>query len=180
MHQHCPLPAKIPRVKSPHQPFIHLLPICIVLTPPRPPARTNPRSCPSLRGTRYLYTTPLFIVSLDSTRFRLHHAKPLTVTCQGSGIATCLNRVTGTAGLAPAGLRPCRLLLSHFPPSYLLQLAVTRLAVRAFRPSIRGHPITGRNFGRDSRVEVRPALKRNSPQTTRAWLVDAHWTLLIG
>ena len=27
-----------------------------------------------------------------------------------SGIATCLNRAIGTTGLAPAGLRPCRLL----------------------------------------------------------------------
>ncbi len=32
-----------------------------------------------------------------------------------TGIATCLIRATGTAGLAPAGLRPCRLLLSPFP-----------------------------------------------------------------
>jgi len=45
---------------------------------------------------------------------RLRHAKPLTVACQSSGIATCLNRVTGTAGLAPAGLRPCRLLMTPF------------------------------------------------------------------
>ena len=32
-----------------------------------------------------------------------------------TGIATCLIRATGTAGLAPAGWRPCRLLLSPFP-----------------------------------------------------------------
>jgi len=66
--------------------------------------------------------------------FRLHHllgpqvaptARPLSVLggraiytrlsleslpAPSTGIATCLNRATGTAGLAPAGFRPCRLL----------------------------------------------------------------------
>jgi hypothetical protein len=37
-----------------------------------------------------------------------------------TGIATCLNRAIGTAGLSPAGFRPCRLLL---PP--LIELALT-------------------------------------------------------
>src|SRR5260370_11109037 len=35
-----------------------------------------------------------------------------------TGIATCLIRATGTAGLAPAGLRPCLLLPSPFPPPF--------------------------------------------------------------
>jgi hypothetical protein len=38
-----------------------------------------------------------------------------SLPAQSTGIATCLKRATGTAGLAPAGLRPCRLLLSPFP-----------------------------------------------------------------
>src|SRR5438046_2628016 len=34
---------------------------------------------------------------------------------ESTGIATCLKRATGTARLALAGLRPCRLLPSPFP-----------------------------------------------------------------
>ena len=40
---------------------------------------------------------------------------PRLVTCPGSGIATCLNRVIDMAGLSPAGLRPCRLLPAPVP-----------------------------------------------------------------
>jgi hypothetical protein len=48
----------------------------------------------------------------------IRHAEPLAVACQGCGIATCLRRATGTAGLAPAGLRPCRLLMTpRLPPT---------------------------------------------------------------
>ena len=39
---------------------------------------------------------------------RLHHAEPMWLPAMGCDIATCLNRATGTAGLAPAGSRPCR------------------------------------------------------------------------
>jgi len=41
---------------------------------------------------------------------RLHHASPGWLHIPRCGIATCLNRATGTTGLSPAGLRPCRLL----------------------------------------------------------------------
>jgi len=43
---------------------------------------------------------------------RLHHASPGWLPIPRCGIATCLNRAIGTAGLSPAGLRPCRLLRS--------------------------------------------------------------------
>jgi hypothetical protein len=48
-------------------------------------------------------------------------ARPFTprvaqlVTCPGSGIATCLNRVIDMTGLSPAGLQPCRLLPAPVP-----------------------------------------------------------------
>ena len=41
---------------------------------------------------------------------RLHHASPGWLPIPRCGIATCLNRATGTTGLSAAGLRPCRLL----------------------------------------------------------------------
>ena len=40
-----------------------------------------------------------------------------TVTRRNCGIATCLNRAIGTAGLSPAGLRPCRPLPDSFGKS---------------------------------------------------------------
>ena len=39
---------------------------------------------------------------------RLHHAMNLGLPPRNCGIATCLNRAIGTAGLSPAGLWPCR------------------------------------------------------------------------
>jgi hypothetical protein len=42
---------------------------------------------------------------------RLHHASPGWLPAPGCGIATCPTRATDTAGLSPAGLQPCRLLL---------------------------------------------------------------------
>jgi hypothetical protein len=39
---------------------------------------------------------------------RLHHAMNMRLPVMNRGIATCLNRATGTAGLSPAGSRPCR------------------------------------------------------------------------
>ena len=53
---------------------------------------------------------------------RIHHAKPRPLPVRDCGIATCLNRAIGTAGLAPAGSQPCRLLpfpdpLTHPPMS---------------------------------------------------------------
>jgi len=41
---------------------------------------------------------------------RLRHAELMRLPTMSCGIATCLNRAIGTAGLAPAGWRPCRLL----------------------------------------------------------------------
>ena len=41
---------------------------------------------------------------------RLHHAGPMPLPYMSSGIATCLKRAIGTAGLSPAGLQHCRLL----------------------------------------------------------------------
>jgi len=41
---------------------------------------------------------------------RLRHAELTWLPTMSCGIATCLNRAIGTAGLSPAGLRPCRLL----------------------------------------------------------------------
>jgi len=38
------------------------------------------------------------------------------------GIATCLNRAIGMAGLSPAGLRPCRLLPDPYLRNYLIRL----------------------------------------------------------
>ena len=46
---------------------------------------------------------------------RLHHASPGWLPIPRCGITTCLNRAIGTAGLSPAGLRPCRLLR---PPKF--------------------------------------------------------------
>jgi hypothetical protein len=45
---------------------------------------------------------------------RLHHAEPMGLPAMGCDIATCLNRATGTAGLSPAGSRPCRPLRQSF------------------------------------------------------------------
>jgi hypothetical protein len=42
---------------------------------------------------------------------RLHHASPGELPLPGCGIATCPTRAIDTAGLSPAGLQPCRLLL---------------------------------------------------------------------
>ena len=42
---------------------------------------------------------------------RLHRTLPGWLPAPGSGIATCPTRATGMAGLAPAGVQPCRLLL---------------------------------------------------------------------
>jgi hypothetical protein len=42
----------------------------------------------------------------------IHQAELGSLPAPSTGMATCLKRATGTAGLAPAGLRPCRLLLS--------------------------------------------------------------------
>ena len=42
---------------------------------------------------------------------RLHRAEPGWLPAPGSGIATCPNRAIGMAGLSPAGMQPCRLLL---------------------------------------------------------------------
>ena len=42
---------------------------------------------------------------------RLHHAALGWLPAPSSGIATCPSRATDTAGLSPAGLQPCRLLL---------------------------------------------------------------------
>ena len=42
---------------------------------------------------------------------RLHHAELGWLPAPSSGIATCPSRATDTAGLSPAGLQPCRLLL---------------------------------------------------------------------
>jgi hypothetical protein len=53
----------------------------------------------SVLGGRAVYTRP--------------NSGPLPA--RSTGIATCLKRATGTAGLAPAGLQPCRLLLSPYP-----------------------------------------------------------------
>src|SRR5271166_2881863 len=77
-------------------------------------------------------TEKIFRGCSHSLMFRLHNspgpqvaptARPLSVLggrarytrqnsgslpAQSTGIATCLKRATGTAGLAPAGLRPCR------------------------------------------------------------------------
>ena len=39
---------------------------------------------------------------------RLHHASPGWLPISSCGITTCLNRATGTTGLSPAGLQPCR------------------------------------------------------------------------
>ena len=39
---------------------------------------------------------------------RLHHAMNMRLPVMNRGIATCLNRATDTAGLSPAGRRPCR------------------------------------------------------------------------
>ena len=44
---------------------------------------------------------------------RLRHAELMRLPAMSCGIATCLNRAIGTAGLSPAGWRPCRLL--HCP-----------------------------------------------------------------
>ena len=44
---------------------------------------------------------------------RVRHAELMRLPTMSCGIATCLNRAIGTAGLAPAGWRPCRLL--HCP-----------------------------------------------------------------
>ena len=41
---------------------------------------------------------------------RLHHASPGWLPIPGCGIATCPTWAIDTAGLAPAGLQPCRLL----------------------------------------------------------------------
>ena len=41
---------------------------------------------------------------------RLHHASAGWLPIPRCGIAMCLNRATGTTGLSPAGLQPCRLL----------------------------------------------------------------------
>ena len=41
---------------------------------------------------------------------RLHHASPGWLPIPGCGIATCPTWAVDTAGLAPAGLQPCRLL----------------------------------------------------------------------
>jgi hypothetical protein len=41
---------------------------------------------------------------------RLHRALPGWLPAPGSGIAPCPTRATGMAGLAPAGVQPCRLL----------------------------------------------------------------------
>jgi hypothetical protein len=42
---------------------------------------------------------------------RLHHASPGWLLIPGCGIATCPTWAIDTAGLSPAGLQPCRLLL---------------------------------------------------------------------
>ena len=52
----------------------------------------------------------------------LRHAMPIWLPNMSRGIATCLNRAIGTAGLPPAGLRPCRLL----PTSGSIQTSSTR------------------------------------------------------
>ena len=39
---------------------------------------------------------------------RLHHAMVMGLPSMNCGIATCLNRAIGMAGLSPAGLQPCR------------------------------------------------------------------------
>ncbi len=44
---------------------------------------------------------------------RLRHAMNRRLPGLNRGIATCLNRAIGTAGLSPAGLRPCRPLPLH-------------------------------------------------------------------
>ena len=41
---------------------------------------------------------------------RLRHAMNMWLPNMSCGIATCLNRAIGMAGLSPAGLQPCRLL----------------------------------------------------------------------
>ena len=46
---------------------------------------------------------------------RLHHASPGWLPIPRCGITTCLNRAIGTAGLSPAGLRPCRPLPLQIP-----------------------------------------------------------------
>jgi hypothetical protein len=52
---------------------------------------------------------------------RLHHASPGWLPIPRCGITTCLNRAIGTAGLSPAGLRPCRPLPRTHPSTFCRQ-----------------------------------------------------------
>ena len=70
----------------------------------RLPNLLGPQIAPTARplsvlGGRAVYTRP--------------NSEPLPA--QSTGIATCLKRAIGTAGLAPAGLQPCRLLPTPDP-----------------------------------------------------------------
>jgi hypothetical protein len=52
----------------------------------------------------------------------LRHAELMRLPNMSCGIATCLNRVIGTTGLPPAGLRPCRLLPEPYHLGRQLQI----------------------------------------------------------
>jgi len=107
---------------------------------PRPHLRLNRFGTPDTR--RIATSTTLTISRLQSFRYvqapilarppgcthrcgsvstrrpgRLHHAMNMRLPNMNRGITTCLHRAIGTAGLSPAGLRPCRPLpksaLSH-------------------------------------------------------------------
>jgi hypothetical protein len=64
----------------------------------------------------FLYVQAPMLARPPGCTYRIHRwaAGPFTprngpeVTLRNCGIATCLNRAIGTAGLSPAGLRPCR------------------------------------------------------------------------
>ena len=118
-----------------------LTPRCSSGAYPFLPERQRPRHRDKQLGTpgdpcQAISTGGQFRGCSHSLMFRLHHslgpqiaptARPRcvlggraiytrpnlgTLPTQSTGIATCLKRATGTAGLTPAGSRPCRLLLS--------------------------------------------------------------------
>ena len=61
----------------------------------------------------------------------LHHAYPGWLPAPGCGIATCLNRAIGMTGLPPAGLQPCRLLLTPVTPEAHLSVLVVIVRIDA-------------------------------------------------
>ncbi len=96
---------------------------------------------------------------------RLHRAEPGWLPAPGSGIATCPSRAIGMAGLSPAEMQPCRLLL--------LPLNMPALAGRT--PFPKPHP------PRQACVSMRPT--QHTPATRvppdHSFCVNAELTVVI-